>query len=78
MDIIKGHIYRAKKPKRARSIAGDFFNDRSVLYVSEHSVQYDSPTLGFGRRYPTISREKFEAWAGSDVTEGYPEGEWAR
>lgn len=58
-------------------LVGDFYNDRQILYVGRVSVQVDSPTIRFGRRYPMIDIDKFEKWAGEDVTEGYPEGDWA-
>ena len=72
MDIVKGRTYRVKKPANS----GGLVNDRQVVYVSATSVQYDGPTVGFGRHYPTVSREKFEAWAGEDVTDSLPKGEW--
>ena len=78
MNIELGHVYRAKKPKRiSLFMAPDFYDDRQVKYVSATQVQYDSPTVRNGRKYPTIDRAKFEAWSGSDVTDGYPEGDWA-
>jgi hypothetical protein len=72
MDIQRGRIYRAKKPANSRGL----FNDRQVLYVTEQVVQYDGPAVGFGRHYPTVTREQFEAWAGEDVTDKMPKGEW--
>ena len=76
MNIERGHVYRAKKPKGIGMFL-PYFDDRQVVYVSSDRVQYDSPTVRDGRRYPTIDRDKFEKWAGSDVTEGYPAGDWA-
>ncbi len=73
MNIEINHVYRAKKPRRI----GLYYNDRMVLWVSDCCVQYDSSSLDGGYRYPLIDRAKFEAWAGSDVTEGYPKGDWA-
>ncbi len=75
MDIVRGHVYRAKRPKPVGF--PEAFNDRVVLYVTETWVQYDSPTICDMRRFPTIGRDKFETWAAEDVTEGYPEGDWA-
>jgi hypothetical protein len=72
VDIRVGRIYRAKKPANSQGL----FNDRQVLYVSENSVQYDGPAVGFGRHFPTVPRAQFEAWAGEDVTEQMPKGEW--
>ncbi len=76
MEILRGHIYRAKRPKP--TVTGDF-NDRMVLYINPLSgrIQYDSPTVRSGWKYPTVDHAQFEAWAGSDVTEGYPNGDWA-
>lgn len=79
LGIERRHIYRAKKPKRVDLLfGGEFYDDRQVVYVSATQVQYDSPTVRWGRKYPTIDRAKFEAWAGEDVTEGYPPGDWAQ
>ena len=74
MDIVRNHIYRAKRPRFNGYME---YNDRMVLSVGPTTVQYDSSTVARGRHYPTITREKFEAWANEDVTEGYPDGEWA-
>jgi hypothetical protein len=59
--------YRAKKPRRC--IDGTY-NDRWVLWVNEMrtSVQYDGPTVGLGRRYPTTTMEKFLKWADRRIT----------
>lgn len=73
MEILKGRVYRAKNPAHVDG----FFNDRQVLYVTDYSVQYDGPAVGRGRKYPMVSREKFEAWAATDVSDSLPEGEWA-
>ena len=74
MEIQRGRTYRAKKPGNASG----YYNDRQVLYVSAESVQYDGPAVGFGQKYPTVPRAKFEAWAGEDVTDKLPVGEWQR
>ena len=40
-------------------------------------VQYDSPTIHTGRKYPQVSIEKFLNWAKEDVTNKMPSGdEW--
>ncbi len=72
MEVIRGHLYRAKRPKSVGIVL--VFDDRQVLYVTETRVQYDSPTVRDGGKYPTIGRAKFETWADKDVTEGYPDG----
>lgn len=82
MEILCGHVYRAKRPKPSGSFFEPVFDDRSVLYISEPlfgepRVQYDSPTVRSGRKYPMVDRSKFERWAGQDVTEGYPDDGWA-
>lgn len=73
MDIQVGRVYRAKKPANC----GGFFNDRQVIFASAFEVQYDGPAVANGRRYPKVDRAKFEQWAGEDVTEKLPEGDWA-
>lgn len=72
MEIQKGRVYRAKKPGNT----GGYYNDRQVLYIGIDTVQYDGPAVGMGRHYPTVSMEKFKAWAAEDVTEKLPPGEW--
>jgi len=72
-DIKQGRIYAAKRPKC--NVMGEF-NDRQVLYLSGDVVQYDSPTVRNGRRYPTMKLDKFAEWAGEDVTDRVPKGEW--
>ena len=59
--------YRAKKPRR---IYDGGYNDRHVLWISKdgRSIQYDSPSIGIGRSYPTIPIEKFLAWVGKEIT----------
>ena len=74
MEIKTGRVYRAKKPEVTRG----YYNDRQVIFVGVDKVQYDSPAVHIGRRYPTISIEKFKEWAGEDVTEKLPAGEWQR
>jgi len=75
-EIILNHIYRAKRP-RAVGVILELFDDRQVIHVTETRVQYDSPTVPRGRKFPTVDRAKFEAWVGQDVTAGYPKGDWA-
>lgn len=74
MDIKVGRVYRGKKP----SIAGGMFvNDRAVIWVgSIDGVQYDSPSVAGGRRYPKVTTEQFRKWAARDVTDELPKGYW--
>lgn len=77
MELIAGHTYEARKPK-ASGVFNPLYNDRQIVYINwtERKVQYDSPTVAMGRRLPFTSFEKFEKWAGRDVTEEMPEGQW--
>jgi len=74
MELIKGRVYRAKKPANCNG----YYNDRQIVWTGTSSVQYDGPAVRNGQRYPTVSREKFESWAGEDVTEKLPPGDWQR
>jgi hypothetical protein len=67
LKIEAGKCYRSKKP--VKCLDGGF-NDRRVLWVSHDGskVQYDSPTIGQNRHYPTIVLEKFLKWAGKEIT----------
>ncbi len=78
MEIKLNHIYRAKNPRKVTQLFRHFFNDREVIYISQNRqvVQYDSPSLKNGSKYPKVSMEKFLKWAGSDVTDITPKNEW--
>jgi hypothetical protein len=67
-EIVVGNYYRAKKPKK---LFDGGYDDRRILYISQgqREVQYDSPTVGNGRRYPTITMERFLKWVGKQITE---------
>lgn len=75
MEIKVGHTYRGKRPRNSRG----YVNDRTVLWMDslETMVQYDGPSVAFGRHFPKISRADFEAWAERDVTDELPNGEYA-
>lgn len=73
IELVHGRTYRAKKPANS----GGLVNDRCIVYIDSQIVQYDGPAVGFGRHYPKVDRAKFEAWAGTDVTDSLPKGEWA-
>lgn len=72
MELKVGRTYRAKKPGHSQELV----NDRTIKWIGLEEVQYDGPAVAFGRRYPKVSREKFLAWAGSDVTEELPQNEY--
>ena len=73
LKLQRGRVFRAKRPRNA----GGLVNDRAIVYVGATQVQYDSPSVGFGRHYPWVSKEKFLAWADRDVTDDLPAGEFA-
>lgn len=75
-DIKPGRIYSAKRA--AGSGFPPLLNDRQVNWVDSMrtTVQYDSPTVAFGRSYPKVSMEAFLKWAKADVTDQMPAGKW--
>lgn len=75
LAILVGHAYRAKKPRQA-GIVQTYANDREVRWTDGFNVQYDSPSVSNGRHYPTVTIAKFREWAGRDVTDELPNGEW--
>jgi len=74
LRLLVGRVYRARKPKS--SGIPPLCDDRKILQVNDDTVIYDSPSVKVGMRYPTISCEKFLAWADRDVTDELPEGQW--
>ena len=72
MELIVGHVYRAKKPRNCQG----YFNDRQVLSINMYTLSYDSVTVKIGQHYPCVTISKFLEWAGEDVTEGYLENYW--
>lgn len=78
-ELVAGNVYRAAKPARTGSVFNPVYNDRQILYINIDldTVQYDSPTVRMNRHYPKVTVEKFLKWAGTDVTEGYPNEGWA-
>ena len=77
IEIKVGRTYRAKRPRAAGLLISPLVNDRTVKWLSKSHVQYDSPSVPFGRHYPTVTIEKFCAWADRDVTDELPDGEYA-
>lgn len=79
-DLKVGRVYRAKRPRVVHTLGGSYINDRQILYISpfEATIQYDSPKVGFGSRYPVISVEKFLKWADKDITDSLPPNEWEK
>lgn len=77
-DLKAGRVYRAKRPRVVHTLGGSYINDRQILSISpfENTIQYDSPKVGFGSKYPVISVEKFLKWAAKDITDDLPPDEW--
>jgi hypothetical protein len=74
-----GQVWRAKRPVAAGSMLRPLVNDRQILWIDSFGsqVQYDSPSVTNGRRYPKVSMEAFEKWAGREVKAELPEnGDW--
>lgn len=73
-DLKVGRVYRAKRPRVVHTLGGSYINDRQILSISpfEENIQYDSPKVGFGSKYPVISVEKFLKWADKDITDSLP------
>lgn len=76
-DIKVGRVYSAKRPRGVGFIE-PLLNDRQVIYISVAGdlVQYDSPTVARGRKYPKVGMNEFLKWAKEDVTDQCPAAEW--
>lgn len=80
-EVVVGRTYCGKKPRKIqRGLFDVYFDDRQVRYVSRDRtlVQYDSPSVSLGRKYPMITMERFLAWADRDVTDLSPRDEWRK
>lgn len=64
-DIEVGKTYRAKRPIKN----GPLYNDRTVIWKGIRTVQYDGITVKLGQHYPSVTIEKFLAWASHEVIE---------
>jgi len=73
-----GRTYRAKKPAKAGDTWTPLINDRTITWVGSCEVHYDGPSVGFGKHYPKVTKEKFLAWASHDVTDQLPPNEYAK
>ncbi len=51
---------------------------KNLELVYDYMVQYDSPTVKNGKNYPSVTQTVFEKWAGREVTELMPKGEWRK
>lgn len=53
-------------------------NHKNIETVWDYMVQYNSPSVKFGKKYPEITASKFIKWAAKNVTDILPEnGDWA-
>lgn len=77
LQLKKGRTYRAKRPVAAGDFYKPLVNDRTIVYVGLEIVQYDGPSVGFGRHYVKVSHEAFRKWAARDVTDELPDGGYA-
>lgn len=77
LELKVGRTYRAKRPAAAGDYLSPLVNDRTIIWLGMAEVQYDGPSVGFGRHYPRVSIEKFRAWVARDVTDELPEGNYA-
>lgn len=80
MELKSGNVYAAKNPGKISFglFEKPLINDRIIVWISPDGsrVQYDGPAIKIGQRLPTVSRDAFLKWAGSDVTDIMPEGSW--
>ncbi len=76
-DLKVGRVYSTKRPAPV-GFFEPLMNDRQILWMDRlgQQVQYDSPTVGIGRRQPKVTVEQFLRWAKADVTDLCPPGEW--
>jgi hypothetical protein len=74
LSLAVGTCYRSKKP-RSVGLFSRLVDDRQIVWLGIDQVQYDSPTVKRGRKFPIVSRGAFLKWAGKVVE--LPNGEWA-
>ena len=78
-DLKVGRVYSAKRAQTV-GMFERLLNDRQILWMDSLGlhVQYDSPTVAFGRHHPKVTVDKFLRWAKADVTDLCPAGEWRK
>lgn len=64
-----GQLWRAKKPRAVNTFACTQYDDREIIWVSpcKTKIQYDSPAIRNGRKYPIVFVERFDKWAGEKL-----------
>lgn len=75
-DLQQGHVYRAKKPRKV-GLFNPVWDDRQILWMGGEHLQYDSPMIKDGHHYRKVLITAFLKWAGEDVTNQMPKGDWA-
>lgn len=77
LTLTVGRTYRAKKPGRIADFPSPLVNDRTIIWIGQHELQYDGPSVRLGSKYPRMSIELFRQWADRDVTDELPEDHYA-
>lgn len=75
LKLAVGRVYQAKKVAGV-GLFPCFYNDRQIVWLGLDQVQYDSPTVKRGRKYPRVTVEQFLKWADKDVTDLMPPNDW--
>jgi hypothetical protein len=73
LKLIVGHVYEGKRPA---VVGWGAVNDRQIKWIGIGELQYDSPSVADGRRYPKVAYAEFRKWAARDITDQMPKGEW--
>lgn len=73
LELIVGHVYEGKRPA---VVGWGGVNDRQIKWIGIAEVQYDSPSVPDGRRYPKVTHAAFRKWAARDITDQMPKDEW--
>lgn len=71
-----GQVWRAKRPAPTGEFLKPLVNDRVIMWIGAETLQYDGPSVGLGQHYRKVSIEDFEKWAGREVTDELPNGQW--
>lgn len=71
-----GKVWRAKRPAPTGEFLKPLVNDRVIMWIGAETLQYDGPSVGLGQHYRKVSIEDFEKWAGREVTDELPNGQW--
>ena len=77
LELKVGRTYRAKRPRANGWLFNPLVNDRTIMWIGLLEVQYDGPSVAFGRNYPRVTIEAFRKWADRDVTDELPPRDWA-